>query len=197
MIPLRVAAISGFNGPRGSLFHESAVDSFRLGSSSFARGAALGQTGQELYAMAKRELAEFDNYVERTKRLANAASRNAIIEKYGLTEPANKEKALYARNVVAQDIARAESYSPPNYDIYYAPGPTKNRPGRLEDWNHDFRDDVKYSEATYGSLPEPVVIERMQTVTETQTAVPGWVTPVVLGALGIGALAALGVFGGK
>jgi hypothetical protein len=193
MVPLRMASISGFNGPRGSLFHGSATNVFGLGAASSR--PSLGQTGQEIYNLAKKELAQFDNLVERTKRLANKASRDAIIENYGLTEPANKDKALYARNVVASDIARAESYTPPNYDIYYAPGPTKNRPGRLEDWNDDFRDDVKSSEATYGSLPEPVVIERLATETVTQT--PAWVTPVVIGALGLGTLALLGVFGKK
>lgn len=190
MIPLRMASISGFTSPRGSLFHGSATNAFGLGASIRAN---MGQTAQDLYNEAKKQQAAFDNYFARTESLANKASRDAIIEEYGLTEPMNKDKALYARNVVAADIARAESYTPPNYDIYYAPGPTKNRPGRLKDWNSDFRQDVKYSEDTYGVLPEPVVIER--TTTETVSQTPAWVTPVVVGALGIGALALLGVFG--
>lgn len=193
MVPIQMATISGFNGPRGSLFHGSATNVFGLGSTTAPH--QLGVTAQELYTEAQKQLAVFDNLFERTKRLANTASRTAIIEEFGLTEPANKEKALYARNVVAQDIARAESFTPPNYDIYYAPGPTKNRPGRLRDWNSSFKDAVKYSEDTYGVLPEPIVIER--TTMETVSQTPAWVTPVVAGALGIGLLAALGVFGGK
>lgn len=184
MIPLRMASIGGFSGSRGSLFQGSVTDSFRLGSPA-GPSAVLGQSGQDLYEEARKQLATFDNYVERTKRLANKPSRDAIIEEYGLTEPLNKDKALYARNVVESDLARADSFTPPNTDIYYAPGPTKNRPGRLKDWNSAFRGDLKYSEDTYGSLPEPVVIENTKTLTET----PAWVTPVVVGALGLGALA--------
>lgn len=192
MVPLRMATISGFSGPRGSLFHGSATNVFGLGASTPGR-PMLGQTGQEIYALAKKELAQFDSLVERTKRLANQASREAIIEEFGLTEPDNKEKALYARNVVASDLAKAESYTPVNYDIYYAPGPAKNRPGRLEDWNDSFRDEVKDSERTYGILPEPVIIERMSTTTVSET--PAWVLPVTIGAIGVAALAAFGAFG--
>lgn len=189
MIPLRMASIGGFSGPRGSLFHGSATDSFRLAGP--ATGPVLGQSsGQAIYVEAKKQLAIFDNLVERTKRLANNQSREEIVNEFGLTEPDNKDKGLYARNVVAQEIAKAESYTPINYYIFEGPGPAKNRPGRLRDWNSDFKAAVKYSEETYGSLPEAQVIER----TTTLSQVPGWVMPVTIGAVAVAALAVFGVF---
>lgn len=196
MIPLRVAAIGGFNGPRGSLFHGSATDSFRLGSPSNPAQASMGASGQSIYEEAKKQVAIFDDLVERTKRIANKQSRESIIDEIGLTEPDNKDKGLYARNVTAYEITKADSYTPINYYIFEGPGPAKNRPGRLRDWNSDFKDLVKYAEDTYGSLPEPQVIERTTTISE----VPGWVMPVAIGAVAVaavGALAAFGVFKGK
>lgn len=195
MVPMRMASIGGFNGPRGSLFHGSATDSFRLGSPSHPGQASLGDAGQEIYAEAKKQVAVFDSLVERTRRLANKQSRESIIEEFGLAEPANKDKAFYERNATAGNIAQAESYTPVNTYIFTGPGPAKNRPGRLKSWNSEFKDAVKYSEDTYGSLPEPVVIERVTTTTVSET--PGWVLPVTIGAVGIAALAAFGVFGGK
>ena len=194
MIPLRMASIGGFNGPRGTMFHGSATDSFSVGRNSLG-GSSLGvnTTGLARYELAKKELAQYDSLVERVKRIGNKAAREQIIADYGLTEPDNKDKSLYARNVVASDLANADSYTPINYDIYTAPGPAKNRPGRLADFNSSFAKDVKYAEDTYGILPEPQVIERTTTISQ----VPAWVMPVTIGALAVAGLAALGVFSKK
>lgn len=194
MIPLRMASIGGFNGPRGTMFHGSATDSFSVGRISLGEaGLGVNTTGLARYTLAKDELSKYDSLVERVKRIGNKAAREQIIDDYGLSEPDNKDKSLYARNVVASDLANAESYTPINYDIYTAPGPAKNRPGRLKDWNSDFSKDVKYAEDTYGILPEPQVIERTTTVSQ----VPGWVMPVTIGALAVAGLAAFGVFSKK
>jgi len=194
MIPLRMASIGGFNGPRGTMFHGSATDSFSVGRISLGESdLGVNTTGLARYELAKKELAQYDSLVERVKRIGNKAAREQIIDTYGLSEPDNKDKSLYARNVVASDLANAESYTPINYDIYTAPGPAKNRPGRLQDWNSSFAKDVKYAEDTYGILPEPQVIERTTTVSQ----VPAWVMPVTIGALAVAGLAALGVFSKK
>jgi hypothetical protein len=189
-----MASIGGFNGPRGTLFHGSATDSFSVGRNSLGgSGLGVNTVGLSRYDLAKKELAQYDTLVERTKRIGNKVQREQLIDTYGLAEPENKDKSLYARNVVAGDLANAESYTPINYDIYTAPGPAKNRPGRLKDWNSDFAKDVKYAEDTYGILPEAQVIERTTTVSQ----VPGWVVPVTIGAAAVAALAVFGVFNKK
>jgi hypothetical protein len=194
MIPLRMASIGGFNGPRGSIFQGHVSNSFGQGASM--GDASMGQSqGQDLYNEGKRQLALYDNLYSRVQRIANKTVRDDIIRTYGLTEPGNKDKSLYAREVVAGDINKADSYSPPNYYIYEAPGPTRNRPGRLADFNSSFKRDVEQAEITYGILPEPVVIER--TTTQTVSEVPTWVMPVTIGAIAVAGLAALGVFSGK
>lgn len=194
MIPLRMASIGGFNGPRGSLFHGSATDSFRLGSPSNPAQASLGApTGQSIYEEGKRQIANFDALVERTKRVANKTAREQLIDTYGLSEPDNKDKALYMRNATAYSVSQADSYTPINYMVFEGPGPAKNRPRKLGEFNTDFAKDVKYAEDTYGSLPEPQVIEKTTTISQ----VPGWVMPVTIGALAVAGLAAFGVFSGK
>lgn len=189
MVPMQMASIGGFNGPRGSLFHGSATDSFRMGSP--ALGANM--VGQERYNEARKQLATFDSLVERAKRIANKQAREDVINTFGLSQPDNKDKALYMRNAVAYDLSNAESYTPINYDIYTSPGPAKSRPAKLKDFNSDFESAVKYAETTYGSLPEPVVIERTTTINQT----PGWVLPVTIGAVAIAGLAVFGVFSKK
>lgn len=194
MIPLRIASIGGFNGPRGSMFHGSATDSFRLGSPANPVQTKLGaSTGQSIYADGQKQIAIFDSLVERTKRIANKTAREEVIDMYGLAEPDNKDKALYMRNATAYSLSQADSYTPVNYMVFEGPGPDKNRPRKLGEFNSDFSKAVKYAEDTYGSLPEPQVIERTTTISQ----VPGWVMPVTIGAVAVAALAAFGVFSGK
>jgi len=201
MIPLRMASIGGFSSSRGSMFHVSATDSFNLGSPAMPSSAVvaaqpfLGQSaeGQDIYNEGKKQIAIYDDLVERTKRIANKTVRDQIIADYGLTEPANKDKSLYMRNATANSIAKADSYTPVNYRIFVGPGPDKNRPRKLAEWNDDFASAVKEAEVTYGTLPEPVVIEHTTTLSQT----PAWVLPVTIGALAIAGLAAFGVFSGK
>lgn len=194
MIPMRMASIGGFSSSRGSLFHVSATDSFHLGSPSMSPTAGLGaDTAQGLYEEAKKQIATFDSLLERTKRIGNKAAREQIISDFGLDAPTNNDKALYMRNATAFDVTRADSYTPINYLVFTGPGPSKNRPRKLREFNKDFSAAVKNAEDTYGSLPEPVVIERTTTVSQT----PGWVVPVAIGALAVAGLAAFGVFSGK
>lgn len=190
-------AISASSGPRASLFAPAAKEIFGLGGTGFnpgLAGYALGQTAEQYYNDAKKEIARFDSYVERVKRLANQASREEIIDEYGLTEPDNKEKALYMRNALASDVAQADRFRTATGEIPYEQGfpvrgPSRGRVDKLHDWNRYLSRDVKYSETTYGVLPEPVVIERL---VQVPGAAPS-VLPYVL--VGGGVLAALLVAG--
>jgi hypothetical protein len=193
MIPLRMAAIGGFSGPRGSMFQGTVTDSFRLGSSANPRQASLGATGQSIYEDGKKQIVIFDDLIERTKHIGNKQARQDLIDTYGLAEPDNKDKALYMRNATVQSIAKADSYTPINYYIFEGPGPDKNRPRKLGEFNAPFAKDVKYAEDTYGSIPDAQIIEKTTTISQ----VPGWVMPVTIGAVAIAALAAFGVFSGK
>lgn len=193
MIPLRMASIGGFSSSRGSLFHVSATDSFHLGSPSMPSSASLGAGGQAIYDEGKKQVELFDSFVAQTKHFADKAYRAQLIDTYGLAEPENKDKALYMRNATAASLAKADSYMPINYLVFEGPGPDKNRPRKLEEFNVDFAKDVKYGLANYDLLPDAQIIERTTTVSTT----PGWVLPVTIGAVAVAALAAFGVFSGK
>jgi hypothetical protein len=168
------------------MFAGGAGDLFGLG------GAELGRTGTEWYRYAQSEVGQYDGYVLRTRKVANKAVRDQLIKDY-YSDPENRDGALYRRNSVAANIAEAEKYTPVNYYVFES-SQVQNRVEKLNDWNKDFKEDLQYAEATYGSLPDPVVIERLTTSTSTVTETPGWVTPVVVGAVAIAALAAFGVF---
>lgn len=189
-------SLAGSNGPRGSLFSSSVSDTFGFSGAPRSASPSLGQTkGENIYREAKEEVAEFDSLVTRTARIANKTAREELIRDFGLTDPSNKDKAQYMRDATAYNIRQAESYTPVNTYIFEASGPAKNRPAKLEDYNNDFQEAVKYAEDTYGILPEPVVIERVVTVPGAAEG-GGWVIPAVVGGgLAIGALALLGVFG--
>lgn len=183
MVPLRMASIGGFSGPRGSLFQASSTDTFGLGR------ATLGRNAQDWYGYAKSEVGQFDSYLVRARKIANKDARESLIRAY-YGSPSDQDSGSYRRNSVASNIAEAESYTPINY-VVYDQSRVQNRVAKLNDLNKSFGSAVNAAEDTYGSLPAPQVIETLTTVSET----PAWVMPVVVGALGVAALAALGVFG--
>src|SRR5262245_12406085 len=190
MYELSMARISGGSQLRPSIF--GGMESFA--SPAFMGAPALGQTEQQWYAEAKAQVAKFDQLVERTKRVAQKAARETLISDYGLNDPSDQAKALYTRNGVAENIARAESYTPVNY-VLYSKREITNRVTRLQDYNRDVNRDVKYAEDSYGILPEPVVIERVVTVPGA-AAPTNWTVPLVIAGGGVILAAALGLFSG-
>lgn len=194
---IRQAAISGGNGPRASLFAPATKEVFGLGSSvgfdPVLAAIALGQTtAQDYYAKAKSEITRWDALVGRVAKLANKADRDRIIDYYGLSEPGNKDKDAYTRAAVASDVANAEKYSPVAYEEGFPThGPSRRRVEDLGDYIKDLDKDVTYSEQTYGSLPAPVVIERVVTGPGAVSASSPW--PYVI--VGGGVVAALAIAG--
>lgn len=181
METIRMVAISG----RGnSLFANRMGDVWSQGS------PFLGQ-GEDIYTRAKAAVARWDSLTDILRRIANKQVREDLAAKYGLTDPNNKDKGQYERDRVRDDIGLAESYTPINYRVFVGPGPAKNRPARLEAWNHDLSDDVVAAEQEYGLLPEPQIITK--TITQTISQLPGWVLPVGAGVVGLGLLGAFGV----
>jgi hypothetical protein len=199
---LMPVAISSPHGSRSAMFGGSVGNFFSLGAQmpqyqpAYAPPPAryyMGQTAQDYYNRARPEIQKFDTLVERTKRIAGKNARDTVIADYGLTEAANKDKALYMRNALASDVAGAEKYSPVAYEEGFpSRGPSRGRVDKLRSFNSDFEGAVKAAEDMYGILPEPVVIER---TVEVPGAAPSIVPYVVIGGLGIAALFALGVFG--
>lgn len=186
MLPIRPAVLSGYTGPRTSMFAGSAGDMFRLGS-------GLGRSDSEWYREAKEEVAEFDDLKARTSRIANKPVREQIAQEY-IGNAGDEDSGQYRRNSVASNVAEAEQYTPVN-TLVFGQARVQNRVQKLKDINSGFKADVLAAEATWGSLPTAQVIESVKTI-ET-SSVPGWVAPVVIGAIGIAALSAFGVFGGK
>lgn len=188
MLPMRIAVLSGYTGPRSSMFSGGAGDIFGLGSPS------LGRSDAEWYSEAKEEVAEFDDLLTRTRKIANKQVREDLAKSY-IGDPGDSDSGIYRRNSVAANVSEAESYTPKVNMLVFGQSRVQNRVQKLKDINSDFKSAVGASEATWGSLPAPQTIETIKVV-ETQ-ATPGWVAPVVIGALAIAGLAALGVFKGK
>lgn len=177
---LGIAQISG-SRTRTFMFSSGQASQFQgLG------GAHLGETGEQTYARAVSAMARFDAIVARTQKIANQVVRDGIISDYGLNEPDNKDKALYARNVVAYEVGRVDSFTPKNYLVFETgKGPAVGRVTKLENFNRDFASAVGDAEVEYGILPDPVVIERLVLV-GGPSEIPIWVIPVVLVAAGVG-----------
>lgn len=186
MMPIRVAVLSGYAGPRPSMFAGGAGDIFGLGSSS------LGRSNQEWYMEAKEEVAEYDDLVIRTRKIANKQVREDLARAY-MGDPGDSDSGLYRRNSVQANIQEAEQYTPVN-TLVFSQSRVQNRVQKLKDINSSFKDDVMAAEATWGSLPTAQVIETVRTIQTSAT--PGWVAPVVIGALALAGLAAFGVIGG-
>lgn len=196
MFSLRPAIISGASGQRSAWFAPTVNEIFRP--------SGLGaDPDQEWYSRAKREVAQFDGYVERLRRLANRQVREDLWKEY-VGDPGDSESGAYRRNTVAYHISQVESYTPLNYKVF-ASDPVglraRNRVTKLDSLNRSFKGDLDSAEATYGLLPEPQIIERIVEVRAPQEAQPAapfpWVPVVIIGAAAIGGLALLGVFSGK
>src|SRR5262245_60210490 len=114
-------------------------------------GPSLGQsTGQALFQKAKQQIARFDEIKSRALRIANKTVRDQVSDEFGLNNPGDKDKAQYARDAMAGEVARAEQYNPINYYFFESPGPQKRRPDTLAAFNDDFESAVRSAEVTYG-----------------------------------------------
>jgi hypothetical protein len=196
MYQLGMVLIGHGNGGRSSFFSSPQSDAFRVGPAlGYQPRYQLGVTAQEAYVNGKAEIAEFDNLVARTARIANKTVRDQIVKDYGLNEPENKEKALYMRNATANCVAEADKYTPVAYEQGFPNhGPCIGRVTKLRNWSSDFRAEIRDAETTYGILPEPVVITQYL---PGQAAPSGtnWTLPVVIGGGAIVIAALLGAFG--
>lgn len=191
-------AISGSNGPRASLFAPATKEIFGLGGMMgrhpVLASYSLGQTAQDYYNDAKKELARFESIAARVARIANQTERNRLIDVYGLTEPTNKDKATYMHNALASDVASAEKYSPIAYEEGFpSHGPSRGRVRKLKNFDDDFDSEVTNAERTYGILPEPVVIERVVTAPGAAAATPSALPYVLVGGGIVAALAISGI----
>lgn len=180
---INMVMISGSRGMRPSLFSSHMGDVFGTSLS----GSFLGQ-GEDLYAQGKAAVAEYDRIYARLQRVGNQTVRNEIAAEFGIKDPNDRELAQYQRDALARDIARAESYTPINYRVFVGPGPEKNRPRHMDEFNANFREAVADAERLYGVLPEPQVI-----TVGVPGEIPSWVLPAVVVAAGVGLLGAFGV----
>jgi hypothetical protein len=150
-----------------------------------AGGRSLGQTEQQWFSRAKTAVTTYDLLVDRTKRIASPQVRESIVSRY-IGVPEDQESAIYRRNSVAQNVGEAESYNPVNY-LVFGQDRVRSRVEKLEVWNRDFDAQVSAAEASYGVLPEPVVIERV-----VQSRAPTDITmPLVIGGLVLAGIAFL------
>lgn len=192
MIQLGMVAIGGGNGSRSSIFSSQLAGQFRVGPS--LGYYAMGATAQESYVGAQAAIQAFDNLVGRTARIANKTVRDQIVQDYGLTDPGNKDKAMYMRQALASDVANADKYTPVAYEQGFpSTGPARGRVTKLMNFNSDYKNAVQDAEVTYGILPEPVVITQYLPGQTTQAPI-NWTIPVVVGAGALLTAALLGVF---
>lgn len=193
-LSLRPVTISGANGQRTPWFSPAVND-------IFAPRSLGADTNQDWYNRAKREIAQFDGYVERLRRLASRPVREDLWKTY-VGDPADSESGAYRRNTVAWHITEAESYTPINYLVFGADDPgmrVRNRVTKLDSLNSAFKADLDSAEATYGLLPEPQIIEKIieVRVPGAPVAAPFPLVPVlVVGGVAVVGLVLYSVFSG-
>lgn len=192
---IRPVTISGANGQRTPWFSPAIGE-------VFAKKTLGVDTDQDWFNRAKREIDQYDSYVERLRRLANRQARESIWAEY-VGDPADSDSGAYRRNSVAGHISEAEAYTPINYMVFAADAPglrVRNRVTKLDSLNSSFKKDLDSAEATYGLLPDPQIVERI-----VEVRVPGApvessfpIVPVlVVGGVVVVSLALLGVFSSK
>jgi hypothetical protein len=165
-------------------------------SAPFSTGAArpaigsLGQVEQQWFARAKTAVAKFDELEARARSIAAPGVRSQVFSEF-VGDAADPESALYRRNSVAYNVAQAESYTPINYLVFDSR--QQNRVEKLEDWVRKLDTEVVAAEKLYGTLPEPVVVERVVERT-TAPAASNLTVPIVAGAFALIVLGYL-VFG--
>jgi|FLYN01.1.fsa_nt_gi hypothetical protein len=193
MYAIRQVAISGANGPRPPVF-ASGMNDFFGGWAPAVAGPYLGQrTGERWYNEAKEEIAEYDNLLLRARKIANKEVREQIVARY-TGDPADPESALYRRNSVEANVREAEAYTPVNF-LIFEQSRVQNRVEKLKDWNEDFKRDVETAERTWGTLPEPVVVERVvERPVPAEAGMSPLLTVALVGGVIVGGLALLGVF---
>lgn len=191
-------------GGRSGFFSMGAGDLFGNGwrpAAGRPYAPALGQTtNAEWYEMAKHQVRKFDNIVEMLRKIANKAAREELAGEY-VGSPEDRDSGIYRRNSVENAVREAESYSPVNL-LVFSTDRARSRIQALREITHDFLEEVREAEAYWGTLPEPQVIERIVEVQVPGGAPPAEPTPplvpiLLVGGLGVAALALLGVFGGK
>lgn len=192
---IRPVTISGANSRRTPWFSPAVSD-------VFGKKTLGADTDQDWFNRAVREVAQFDSYVERLRKLAHKQVRESMWAEY-VGDPTDSNSGAYRRNSVASNIAEAQAYTPVNYMVF-ASDPAglrvRNRVTKLDDLNDDFKKDMDSAEATYGLLPDPQIVERI-----VEVRVPGapveagfpYVPVLLVGGAVIIGLAMLGVFSSK
>lgn len=177
------------NGQKQSLFSTSLADS--LGFHSSLGSVGMGQrTPERWYSEAREEVVEYDDLLMRARKIANRQVAAALADRY-TTEP-----IVHRRDTVARQVSLSDQTTGPTKYENFRRADVIGDVQELKDYNSDFKDDVQSAELTYGSVPEPIVIERERVVTVpgAPAPTPNWVLPAVLVGGGIAVAALLGVF---
>jgi len=144
-------------------------------------GAFLGLSlseGRQYYERAKAAVMKFDALVARAARIDYKPARDTIVEKYGLDDPNNKDKARYMRDTLQNYVAEVEA-NPAALNYYVFIQETsrpRNRTDWVEDVDKDFEADVSQAERLYGVTREPQVLTREVMVAS------GLAIPILIGA---------------
>lgn len=135
----------------------------------------LGATPEQWYQRAKVAVANFDTLFERLKRIAGPVERNRILAWVGTasTDGTPAERYASVKSDLAQDV---EAFTPPNVNAYQIDRRT-NRIEKLEAFNSQFSELLSTAERNFGTLPDPVVIDR----TVLQPAKTNWTLPLLVG----------------
>lgn len=164
------------NGAGPSLFGFAAdqTKGFRGSMRGNAR-FSLGVTPSEWYQRAKVAVANFDTLFGRLAKIASPVERNRIIAWVG--SASNEESPAYRYSSVKSDLARdVEAFTPPNVNAYQIERRT-SRIQKLEEINSQLTASVSAAEKSFGTLADPVVIDR----TVLETAKTDWTLPLIVG----------------
>lgn len=127
------------------------------------RGPILGYSladGQKMYEDAKTAIRSFDDLAIKIAKISYKPERDKLIDRYGLLQPDDNDKALNQRNDLQEYVNEVEKMpGAPNYYVFIQDTTRpRNRLKRVQSDVLDMARDEKYAEDTYGLLPEPQVI---------------------------------------
>lgn len=187
---INMVPVSG-NGWRPSLFGGN-VDKTRSFHPTLGRHAWLGETTPaDWYLRSVQALKKFDDLLARTGRIAYQTAREEILGWVGRAAVSDTPAWNYA--VLRRDMdLNVENFTPPNVNAFQVAGRQK-LVENLETVNKTFESRVQNGEEAFGTLAQPVVIDREKIVGMSNSS--KWVLPIIVGVAAIGVAAVISLVG--
>lgn len=185
--------VSG-NGLRPSFFGGTA-DKARSFHPTLGRNTWMGDapTPADWYLRATKAIAAFDDLLSRTAKISEQATREGILNWVGRANISETPAYKYAALKADLDL-NVNNFTPPNTNAFLVAGRQK-LVEILEAANQIFEGQVLSAENAFGSLAQPVVIDRDKILSRSDAS--KWILPVIVGVAAVGVAAVVTILGKK